>query len=356
MLKNEPTYKKLILRRDILKIIFDLRMYRELNKNCQNDYINRMPFYEYVKNHGDLLSRLDKIIEATKEGLVNLYALGEYDDDLGNEVIKLYDLSSPQEKENLLKLEDEIMYLKQCCPMLNTFTTELMIAFYELGLPEEYEKRISKILKLLPYNSLSSEREFIIRKTDNYTWFKNYLFKTSIPDVEHQKNLDEFILTFTTLSNTQRIELLKSVLPLYKKKSVKLTSNIIQALFKKENNKKLNPISSISAMNIIRESKLSIDENPHTYLKKVLENAKSENKENADIPSLLFETFNSMIKLFDYEECLIVLVKLATPSDDLYTALLNRFTKKYHSRYIKEVFEKVYNEVHSNDVNNKLHN
>ncbi len=183
MIKNENSYKKLILRRDICRFILDLRIFSEmLEKNEMSRLTNAYQYQVYMFKFINFDSRLAELMNRAKELQANPNPLSEHEDELAIEVKDLLADCTPDERSMIANLELEISSILNLCPKAETLCRELM-DFYDTH-----------------FHSMNPLSDTAIRNTiktliANYTGYKtgsseyNFLMERYFPDLEFSREL-----------------------------------------------------------------------------------------------------------------------------------------------------------------------
>lgn len=234
------TEQKLKLRREVIKFIYDIRVYQEIMAS-EGKELNKNKYLEYLTKYNDWIKRIDGFIAGAKEGLVNLSVLSVYSDDLYKE-LKDYSAGCSEEKQDeLSEMINEIEYLILCMPNIATLCTELMRLHQSSYLPvskEELNSKIEELLSLAPYRSTSSERAYLTERFYHKNWYSKYFYKDEAKE-EMQDNFANLIQAM--VNGTPITSLLRTYINAgaVLKKEVLLSLITIVAFVPKEKSKKI---------------------------------------------------------------------------------------------------------------------
>lgn len=181
MLEQEKAYKELVIRRDIVKFIQDLRVYNFIASNrSSSEFIQQKAYGRYIEERGNLNGKLKRFIELADEGLVNFAAINAYDDDLHkriNELIIKY--PSKEDYGKIHSLENDIFYMESSCPNIDSLPLELLKMntnhTLERVIPkEDIDNILVEILKRTPFVKESLIYEFLMEHLQYSSLFIAY--------------------------------------------------------------------------------------------------------------------------------------------------------------------------------------
>lgn len=273
---KNPFVKKIELRRDVVKFIFDIRLYQKIMTSDDKDqFLNKNKYFEYMRRYNNFLERIDTFIEGAKNGLINLGVLTPYGDDLYKDVRRYSD--NEEEQFAINKIIDEIDYFCLCCPGIATLCTELMILIdksacngHILSISEEklYSKKIEELLSLLPYANFSSEKTYLTEHFYRDNWYTAYFFKDDVKN-DIQANFRDLIDAMISKDICCQDLLIR-----YVKVGAVLEKDVLLQLIQNMNR-------NISVKNILKflgEEKISLAFSLEEFVMEYFESVKEENE------------------------------------------------------------------------------
>lgn len=187
MLSNDYTYKKLYWRVEAYKIIAELRTLTYLKRAPRNDTVAAGSLCSFAGSFGDLPKRIENIINAIDQGLVNLNATDDSSDDLYEEVRELYGRFR-NDASSIRKLENSLLYLTLACPNSKPLSVELIEFIETTGVEFSNKKtimrQIKKMLEKTPHIEDSPIEEYLTMTIHDDIWYDAFLFESGYTSEE----------------------------------------------------------------------------------------------------------------------------------------------------------------------------
>lgn len=185
---EERDYIKLKLKRDLLRLIFDMRVYREMGECRKRVFEN---YLDYLRGFDNPLDRMNKFLASSDAGLLDFSDLNDRvkDRKIARELATRY----PEHREVIFGLVQEIESLPKIDSLpleLDSYITDAAnfpISTYHM------RKLIIEILKRLPYKNGSIEHKALLKRSNLDGYFKAYFKRNDLPKEEYQKNFEELI-------------------------------------------------------------------------------------------------------------------------------------------------------------------
>lgn len=200
MLEQNDTYKKLLVRRDIVRFVLNMRTYEYVTAG--KDKVDfRVPIYAiYMSKYSGWDERLKELIDRSKELNVNPNFLDEDLDGLASDVDELLTGLAETDREKVNRLRREIDYLGYC---LNSTAESLcgeLMRFYNyfcnVKSPLSHEvltDAIVELLKMSKFDENAIEYQFLMSHDILEEWFyrcfDNYFFQPRMTFEEHKNNI-----------------------------------------------------------------------------------------------------------------------------------------------------------------------
>ncbi len=191
-LREENTYKQLLLKRDAFKILFDITVFA--------DYSNGEKEVEDFIVNSNLLKRLQDIYQAASIGLIDLKDL--LNDSGFFKEICLLEEKYPHEKAHLKSIESDITHLNIFLWQPTSFCLKLMTFIDNYGhlFDDKYRRNLIVVvrdfLRILPYSHDSKERIYLSQKYSQPLWYEAYLLENpTVPESEHSFLIEELLKT-----------------------------------------------------------------------------------------------------------------------------------------------------------------
>lgn len=180
-LEDETIYKKLTLRRDIIKLIFDLRMYRVVLKGQEKtEEFDTNHLLQFMNDRDCITPRIEAILAGAREGLVNVSALDTASDDLYGELFEL-EKRYPERKDDIADIDNEIVYTKHCCPNCKPLCVELMEFTTNSYISDKLKSKIfdltRNLLAYTKYDREAEERKYLTAKSPSTALYRAYFFR-----------------------------------------------------------------------------------------------------------------------------------------------------------------------------------
>ena len=230
MLKNKKAYKELVLRRDVCRLVYELRQYRyttvklhptvvHSNYNCKH----------FICEYGDFTKKLTDIMVRARVLKGNPNFLQDYQDSLGHRCIKLYEESTDEEKKQISNIQSEINTITYLCHDSKFLSIELMELYRTLSekmCPIERSTLESAITTLLSdyavYDAKSAERAYLMtvsaeedddKMAHFNNWYGIYFLDKEISIEDLKTDFDELFEFVTNGNKENRIRLKKYIGP-----------------------------------------------------------------------------------------------------------------------------------------------
>lgn len=341
MLEQEKAYKELVIRRDIVKFIQDLRVYNYITSSKRpSEFIKQESYESYIEERGNLSGRLKRFIELADEGLVNFAAVDAYDDDLHkriNELIIKY--PSKEDYDKIHSLEKDIDYMTFSCPYVEILPLELLKMnarhFLDCIIPsEELDNILVEILKRTPFVKGSLIYEFLMEHLQYSSFFIAY-FQGKMPKEEVQAIFKKICKRFLNLiiDGYSKGNYFQEILELFSEEGAIVDDSIVDSILGNVNLVFADspiPLATISRM--IHESKIKMELDYKDYLASNLSKLSDMNQIEGEFPKIT----EVLIQLCYSDDFLSTLANLvATHKDNLEIASL--LSKTFYSRYLKSV-------------------
>lgn len=274
---KDVVVKKLELRRDVVKFILDIRMYREImTSDNKEKYVNKYKYFDYMRKYNNFFERVDSFIEGAKEGLINLNALSACSDDLFREAHSCFNDGTEDEKVALGKIIDEIEYLSLCCPNITTLCTELMKFHNDYNLPSFlsiqdkvlFSNKIAELLSLTSYKDNSSEKSYLMEHFYQDKWYATYFFKDDAK-ANNQANFRNLINVVINSNLSCREALAGHI-----KAGAVLEKDVLLHLIQNSNRSE----SVRKILSILRAEKISLAFSLDEFISEYFESVKEENE------------------------------------------------------------------------------
>lgn len=204
-IEEKVAFQKLLLRRDIMRFVFDLRCYRQITNSHDNGDFKVNDYLSHIDIFSDWHLRLRSLLDRAKAIGANPNLLDEYQDDLVKRVNELRETCSPEEKVRLGRISNELTSMAFVCKGARTLCEELVAIYPVLkkrdskDLVQEIEKAILYLTKtFVQYDNCSIEYFFFMDSVYCTEWFyecfEAYFTKSTIPKEEHQRNMRYLIV------------------------------------------------------------------------------------------------------------------------------------------------------------------
>lgn len=208
MLKDERDYNRLLAKRDILKMIFDMRYYIFLKRQRDTEQVRIGCASKVLEEYMDLPSRLKKIVNSLNRKEYTLDIIEDAKNALYNGVGRLYS-SYKKDIPHLRELETSILALELACPNIKPLAIEVMN--FLLDVSDDYVDKstlgneLENLLRILPYWSIEKERSYLSNKCPYYSWYSALFFENpTVPCSRISEDLDELLRSFLDDENPFR--------------------------------------------------------------------------------------------------------------------------------------------------------
>lgn len=215
MLTTKIEYKKLLAKREILKLIYDMRCYQIINKEKSSIINGNSARYVFLKN-SNIRTRLKKILAWLEDGIAVLHEDENEPDILYAASTFLYK-NHPGETTTIRTLENDILVLELACPQMQSPIMEF-ISFID-SLPEdyanlnEYKTLIENMLKKIPYNFCPSVREYLNTTSTNASWYDAFFFQNPTVEVkDDEANFHDLLKSTIKEEGLERLEVIKKAI------------------------------------------------------------------------------------------------------------------------------------------------
>lgn len=242
-LLQERDYQRLCLRRDVVKLILDLRIWKELIKNRNNfdgkESINRSHLLQMLTEMPSILeSRLNRIVEGVCSGLINPSALDTADDDLYS-CLHVLRRKYPTLDSEIGILDNEIIYYKYCCPNCRPLGVELADFIDSFSLNIEWKNSLSKYTEFLfsktEYTKDSPEHKYLLTENTNIDFYKAYSKIDTCPIEQAAIEVNRMIKEITTSHNGKDLYYAEIIYSYLTKRKFPIAADIYRSLLNAPN-------------------------------------------------------------------------------------------------------------------------
>lgn len=299
MLKHNKEYRQLLARRDLLKLVFDIRCLDIIRENRDHTSLNAGSASSILLEEMNLEKRLQHILNDLEDGILNLNATPEDEVELYRSISRLY--AERDSVQMLRKTENETHKLELACPNLTSPCLEFM-RFVE-SLDEEtknllgIKRTIGKILSILPYESAKEEREYLTEVSAEPEWYSAFFFDNASVGSEelNEAFCDLLSSTFQNGKNGRQKLLDKAIFEYSKRRvtiSKTMTKNLILASLNAGN------FEAKTILGSIGKSSLKLPKDAEKILKKVLRQLQGEDDSISRIKIIqLFIIFSNLYQM-----------------------------------------------------------
>lgn len=299
MLKHNKEYRQLLARRDLLKLVFDIRCLGIIREDRDHTSLNAGSASSILLEEMNLEKRLQHILNDLEVGILNLHATPEDEVELYRSISRLY--AERDSIQMLRKTENDTHRLELACPNLTSPCLEFM-RFVE-SLDEEaknlsgIKRTIGKILNILPYELAKEERKYLTEESAEPEWYCAFFFdNASVGSEELNEAFRDLLSSTFRFSKNDRQKLLDKAIFEYSKKRVTIsktmTKNLILASLNAGN------FEAKSILVSIGKSSLKLPKDAEKILRKVLRQLQGEDDSISRIKIIqLFIIFSNLYQM-----------------------------------------------------------
>lgn len=299
MLKHNKEYRQLLAKRDVLKLVFDIRCLGIIREDRDHTSINAGSASSILLEEMNLEKRLQHILNDLEDGILNLHATPEDEVELYRSISRLY--AEKNSIQMLRKTENETHRLELACPNLTSPCLEFM-RFVE-SLDEEtknlpnIKRTIGKILSALPYESAEEERKYLTEESAEPEWYCAFFFdNASVGNDELNEAFRDLLSSTFQCGKNGRQKLLDKAIFEYSKRKVTIsktmTKNLILASLNTGN------FEAKTILGSIGKSSLKLPKDIEKILRKVLRQLQSETDSVSRIKIIqLFIIFSNLYQI-----------------------------------------------------------
>lgn len=344
-LEQKKAYRELVIRRDILKFILDLRVYNFIvSSHNSSDDININHYESYMSKCGYLGGRLKNFIVLADQGLVNFSAIDTYDDDLHTRIDELLKkCTDPEDREKIKALEREIFYMKASCPNISSLPLELLRASHTGIQKEERDFFLTEILRRTPFDTESKEYQFLMKHPEYTSPFIAY-FEGKMPKEKVQDIYREVLKKFGNLIIAKHSEesYPQDILNMFARAGAFVDASIIDSLIEStklysEDEWKLLNLYFISRM--IHNSNAKVEVDCKTYISSKLDGFDSMEEIASEFPKIT----EVLVQLCYDHEFLTTLTRVICSQKNS-CEIADLVSKTFYSRYKSPEIGRNFNE------------
>lgn len=232
-------YQLLVLKRDLNRLVLDIRSFRQImEKNAPIHIRNKSLYCEYMLKHGDFQKRIRKLLDKAALIGMNPNGLSLNDNIWSQNLSKVYEATTPSEREKIDRLKEEIEMLRSIISsniVKETdeprFLSTELIYLYGCSYSPLSKDQIGEILKTLFYGAEhklnSTEYSFLLGSEEKKPWldscFKSYFIDRELPLEERQVDFERIFDAGYLEQNERVFESFKKYLEFYLTRGCKLT-------------------------------------------------------------------------------------------------------------------------------------
>ncbi len=219
MLENDIAYKNLLVLRDVLKMVLEMRCYKivieEKRDELEDCSVDKHLLHNYLENHSSFLSTIKRIEETQQQGLID-WSNPDVDKIILDESEKLATKYEDRQSD-ISKLELEIIRIRQAIVGLQAPPIELMRFLTKMPLGNPLKEIVKDLLRSLPHVSSKDVRNYLNNECEVTAWYNAYFIENPTAKKEdYQRNLDELLESILDPANPSRIPVIDNALNKYK--------------------------------------------------------------------------------------------------------------------------------------------
>ncbi len=199
-------YQQLLLKRDLNKLVLDIRVYCQMMEAKNPEYMSNVyRYYEYVLRYGDFGPRIKELIERAKRFGINPNDLSAKDESLKSKIALIRKSASDEDKEKIDALNCELLALRNVLtpltlPMNDSpkfLSTELIALFEGANSPlldDQIGAFLKELYRYVEHEVNSREYIFVLGLEGENPWldscFKSYFIDRDLPLEDRQTDFE----------------------------------------------------------------------------------------------------------------------------------------------------------------------